>query len=152
MRTAAFRGKHRGRHDYDQKGSIKKASPGKRSKRTDIGSDAVRGFGPHRSRVDFEEVAQMVGDFVHPVEKMEASSEDLVREMFRKLLFGFFRLSPVKRDVVCHRVTGMTWKQIGRKHRFSLQAAEKHYQNACSLMPELAGMLPKAPRKTVAKQ
>lgn len=152
MRTAAFRGKHRGRFDYDKRGSSKKSSPAKRSKPTDIGSDAVRGFGPHRSRVDFEEVTNVVGEFTHPVDQIDSEGTDFIREMFRKMLFGFFRLSPVRRDVVCHRITGMSWKQIGRKHRFSLQAAEKHYQNACSQMPELSVMFPKRARKTVEKQ
>lgn len=73
-------------------------------------------------------------------------------EMLRKLLFTFFRLPPSMRNVVCHRVTGMTWKQIGLRYSVSLQAAEKKFRAACKIMPELAMMFPKQAtgrRKTV---
>lgn len=120
-----------------------KASAGRRRKRTDIGDDAVRGFGKHRSRVDFEETERVTGEFVHPADRLAAEDVNQVQEFFRKLLFSFFRLDPAQRNVVCHRITGLTWKQIGYKSGVSYAAAEKRFRAACAIMPELAVMFPK---------
>ena len=131
----------------------------KRSRRTDIGNDAVRGFGKHHSRVDFEETERVTGDFIHPADLLSEDEVNQVQELFRKLLFSFFRLDPAQRNVVCHRITGLTWKQIGYKTGVSYAAAEKRFRTACAIMPELAVMFPKpscvrsrlARRKTVVK-
>jgi DNA-directed RNA polymerase specialized sigma24 family protein len=53
-----------------------------------------------------------------------------LREMFEhKVVIDEFLMQcdPVMRDMVCRRIEGFSWKEIGRSHRISSHAAESRF-------------------------
>ena len=97
-------------------------------------------------------------DEVKPfAEELEVTEEKLPVSVLTELFVRLMALPRELRDIVCWRFVGLTYPEIGKKHRVTSAGAEARHRRAMRMFPELRQLfivktVKKKMRKTTMRQ